>query len=141
MQRRHVYSILLRVFEEKKPNGKHESRYNDNTKCDLKYEGISLANPDPEIKSVRTVKCPVVFPSSRLDHRINSSRTGFSWLSIGISRWDFVNTVPSDYIYQVGYFFYQLLHKKDSAPWKICQTMPIFSFYAVIVFSPFSIFL
>lgn len=81
MQRRHEYSILLRVFEEKRPTGKHESRY----KLIVKKKGISLANPDPKIRSVGKVQCRIVFPSSRLDHRINSSTTGFSWLIIGIS--------------------------------------------------------
>jgi hypothetical protein len=44
------------------------------------------------------VQCRIVYRSSRLNQRINSPRTGFSWLSIGISRWALVNTVPSDYI-------------------------------------------
>jgi len=37
-----MYSILLRVFEEKKPNGKHESRYKDNIKADHKVRGNIL---------------------------------------------------------------------------------------------------
>jgi hypothetical protein len=39
MKRRQAYSILLRVFEEKKPNGKHESRYKGKIKAERKVRG------------------------------------------------------------------------------------------------------
>jgi len=42
MERRYAYSILLRVSEEKKPKGKHESRYEDNIKADRKVRGNML---------------------------------------------------------------------------------------------------
>lgn len=96
-------------------------------------------NPDPEIRSVKKVQCCIVFPSSRLDHRISSSRNGFTWLIIGVSRWALVHTVPSDYIYQAGNIFPSCFTRRTQLHGFNKSDHAFFSFYAIIVFSPFSV--